>query len=189
MENGDVQLGQKIRDIRKGKKMTINEVAKQTGFTPSFISQLERGLTKASVSSLQKITRALDITLSSLFNSADEIQTTNQSTNLIRKKERSKLVFPDEKSTDYLLTGIDGRFEVILTEMEPGGESGELISHDEGEEAITVLEGTVEVTVGNEQYILEEGDTITFASQVPHGWSNVGDSKLKLIWVVSPPTY
>src|SRR5690625_5280300 len=106
MENGDVQLGQKIRDIRKGKKMTINEVAKQTGFTPSFISQLERGLTKASVSSLQKITRALDITLSSLFNSADEIPTTNQSTNLIRKKERSKLVFPDEKSTDYLLTGI-----------------------------------------------------------------------------------
>lgn len=193
MEDKNYDIGKQIRKIRTSKNITINQVAKETGFTSSFISQFERGKTKASVASLQKIASVLDINLSTLF-TGDKSSTGNNASRLenpvlIRKSERSKLVYPDEKSIDYLLTGIDGQFEMIQSTMEPGGSSGELFSHQDSEEGITVLQGTMELILGDDKYVLNEGDTITFSSHISHGWKNTGSEVLKLIWVVSPPTY
>jgi|SRR5690625_3621541 len=189
----DSDLGKYLRKVRESKKITINEIAKKTGFTPSFISQFERGLTKASISSLQKIVQALNMSLSELFihtNSTTKNEAKHSDKpNLVRKENRSKLSYPDNKSFDYLLTGIHGQFEMILSEIEPGGGSGELVSHNDSEEGITVLQGMMEITIGSKKYTLYQGDTITFPSHIPHGWKNIGDELLKLIWIVSPPTY
>lgn len=124
----------------------------------------------------------LIINLSALFEEGQENQTSSQLQEpvLIKREKRCKLVYPDDKSTDYLLTGLDGQFEVMYSEIEPGGSSGE---------CITVLEGDLEISIGDNKHILNEGDTITFSSHIPHGWTNIGKKTLKLIWIVTPPTY
>lgn len=192
MENSQLQIGDKIREIRKAKKITINEVAKKTGYTSSFISQLERGRTTASIGSLQKITHSLGLNLSTLFEKENE---NNPNSNgeypvIIRKSERKKLHYPEPvNAVDYLLTGLGGHLQIILGEIKPGGSSGELYSHDSEEECIIVLQGKVEVTIGEESYILHENETITFSSRIPHGWKNIGTDVLKLLWVITPPSF
>lgn len=192
MASNQLDVGQKLRQIREEKKLTINHIAKETGFTSSFISQLERGLTKASVSSLQKIASSLDTNLSDLFEEENQPLPPSKLHDpvIVKKSDRRKLVYPDDQSVDYLLTGLEGQFEVIYSEIEPGGSSGgELISHNSVEECITVLNGDMEITIGEDHYILHKSDTITFSSHIPHGWKNIGSETLKLIWVVTPPTY
>lgn len=191
MNNNQKIIGAKIREIRESKQLTINQLAKETGFTASFISQFERGLTKASVSSLQKIATVLSINLSALFEQEIENQQISKLKEpvIVKKENRRKLVYPDGKSVDYLLTGLNGQFEVMFSEVDPGGSSGELISHNSIEECVTVLKGEMEISIGDKTYDLQEGDTITFSSHIPHGWKNIGTEPLKLIWVVTPPTY
>lgn len=191
MENDQETIGYKIRKIRESNQMTINQLATETGFTPSFISQFERGLTKASVASLQKIATVLSINLSTLFEQEHEKKLSSKLKEpvIIRKSNRRKLVYPDDKSVDYLLTGLHGQFEVIYSEIDPNGSSGELFSHNSIEECITVLQGQMEISIGDDYHILLGGDTITFSSRTPHGWKNSGSEVLKLLWVVTPPTY
>lgn len=192
MMSNQLDVGQRLRQIREDKQLTINQIAKETGFTSSFISQLERGLTKASVSSLQKIASSLDTNLSDLFDQETKNIPPSKLHEpvIVKKSERRKLVYPDDQSVDYLLTGLEGQFEVMYSEIEPGGSSGsELISHNSVEECITVLHGDMEITIGDDKYILNKEDTITFSSHIPHGWKNIGSETLKLIWVVTPPTY
>lgn len=191
MNNSHSEIGAKIRKIREEKKLTINQVAKETGFTASFISQFERGLTKASIASLRKIATCLGINLSTLFEDVDDKKESSQENEIIivRKEKRKTLTYPDGKSKDYLLTNTTGTFEVIYSKIEPGGVSGELISHGSIEECITILKGKLLLTIGDEEYILNDGDTITFPSHIPHGWENIGDEVVEVIWVVAPPSY
>ncbi|MDW8563606.1 helix-turn-helix domain-containing protein [Staphylococcus shinii] len=187
MDN-EIQIGQKLRNIRKEKKITINKLAKDTGFTPSFISQFERGLTSASISTLKKITDALSMNLTMLLNEDEELQY-SPFTYIVRKGEYKKLAYPDEKSTDYMITRDKAHYEVIYSEIKPGGDSGETLSHNSIEETITILQGLMEIKINGETYNLDVGDSISFCSQHPHSWKNIGDNTLKIIWVVYPPTY
>ena len=192
-------VGPMIRNIRLEKKITINEVAQRTGLTASFISQFERGLTQASIASMQKIAQAIGIRMSDLFN--EETELTMETADLlvakgpsnpivVRKAERKTMIYPEpEKTVKYLLTGLDGKFEVIYTLVEPGGGSGGLYSHESDEECLVVLKGSMEVNVGGKIYVLEEGDAITFSSRIPHGWQNIGAETAELIWVIAPPTF
>lgn len=185
------QIGDRLRKIRKSKGLTINYVAKETGFTSSFISQLERGLTKASVAALQKITKSLGVTLSVFFqeDTLTEVTSPEETVKVVRKQNRRKLTYPDSKSTDYLLAETNGSLEVINSKVEPNGGSGELFSHEPAEECILVLNGQLDVTVGENEYTLYQGDTITFPSRIPHGWKNNGSVTAELIWIVTPPNY
>lgn len=185
-------IGEKIRQIRRSKGMTINEVAKKSGLTASFISQFERGLTKASIASIQKMAQALGINLSQLFDDDDD--STSQDIRpypiIVRKSSRKKLSYPSPENTvDYLLTELGSKFEVIYSRVDPGGGSGEPYTHDSDEECIIVIRGKMEINIGGNRYILEEGDAITFCSRIPHGWRNIGSEPAELIWVISPPTF
>lgn len=184
-------IGVKLRELRTAKGKTINQIAKETGLTSSFISQFERGLTTASIASIQRITKALNENLSSLFTDDDpQVIDQNQKPVVMRKSQRRILTYPSPENTvDYLLTGLGGRFEVIYSKVEPGGGSGEPYTHDSDEECIIIIRGIMEVIIGELKYVLEEGDSVTFCSRIPHGWKNAGSDSLEVIWVIAPPTY
>lgn len=185
------EIGIKLREIRKKNGFTINYVAKKTNFTPSFISQLERGLTRASIASLQKITKVLGISMSNFFSDEGENNAKNHEEDIkvIREKNRKKITYPDQLSKDYFLTGLNGQFGVTYSEIESNMGSGGLFSHGPGEECIIVLEGQLDITIDKHNYKLYKGDSITFLSKAPHGWKNTGSITAKLIWVTSPPNY
>lgn len=196
MKSG-ITIGNKLRTLRKAKGITINEVARQTQLTPSFISQFERDLTSASVYSIQKITGVLGMTLSDLFHGdepvdelpdAPHIQELERGPTLIRKTQRKKIVY-SKGNVDYLLTGLGGHLEVLFSEIEPGSGSGELYAHESEEECVVVLRGRLEIYVQDATFILGEGDSISFCSRLLHGWKNIGDTVVEAIWIITPPTF
>ncbi|MCY1234961.1 HTH-type transcriptional regulator PuuR [compost metagenome] len=70
----------------------------------------------------------------------------------------------------------------------PGEASDGQIEH-QGEEVGYVLEGQLELMLGDDVYLIGPGDAFTFASQVPHGYRNVGDVVARVLWVNSPATF
>lgn len=59
----------------------------------------------------------------------------------------------------------------------------------QSEECIIVQKGTAKIYVGDESFILNDGDTITFSSKIPHGWKNIGEDMLELLWIITPPSF
>ena len=77
--------------------------------------------------------------------------------------------------------------EPLFVTIEAGGCS-DAYSHD-GEEFGTVLKGTLELTVGDETFLMEEGDSVYFNSQIKHHWRNNGSAKTIALWITTPPSF
>jgi uncharacterized cupin superfamily protein len=81
-----------------------------------------------------------------------------------------------------------GLLQANIHIIDPGEASDGQIEHT-GEEMGYVLEGTVELQLGHERFILQPGDAFTFSSQVPHGYRNAGEVVARILWVNSPATF
>ncbi|MCS7069351.1 MAG: cupin domain-containing protein [Meiothermus sp.] len=173
-------IGQRLRATRLAKGFTLEQVARRSGLDKSFISRLEREATEASVASLLRVCAALGIQPSSLF----ELPKVN----LVRSAEAPCAHFGGEGVRDFILSrGLDGEILVLRTEVEPGGHGGkELYIFPADTDFVTVLEGSLEFTVGEERYVLYPGDSLTFCGQEPHTWRNPGSVRAVVLWVLSP---
>lgn len=156
-----------------------------TGFTPSFISQVERGVTSISIQSLRVICKALNVPVFHLFIDEDARRT------IIRAGERRKLSLPNSAVVYELVSGqhADARMEMLLMRLEAGDSNvRELFSH-EGEEIVFIVRGKMRIDFENDSEILEEGDSIYFDSRIPHKYTNVGLDLLEAIIATTPPSY
>lgn len=179
----EVDIGGKLRRIRSAKNITIKELAGRAGMTSSLISQMERGLTMPSIATLIKVTECLEIPVGVLF---EDVST--RPSPVIRKDERQQVRFGREAEHFYELLSGSGENKCMsfkYNEWTPGAGTG--LSRHEGEECGLVLEGVMELTVGDEVYILEEGDSFYFDSRIYHNAQNIGKKNLRAIWVNSPP--
>jgi transcriptional regulator with XRE-family HTH domain len=181
-----VMLGDKIRTARKAKKITIAELAEKSGFSSGYISSVERGLVNPSLSALYKLTSVLDIDTGFLF---QDDAGYNQSNPVVHENERLRLAYPGSLIHYELLTrSITSRkAEFLRIAIPPGKGTGvEPLVHD-GEEYGLVLNGNLEITLGEKIYKLGPGDSIFFSSTTPHGVVNSGSVKAEAIWVMIPP--
>jgi mannose-6-phosphate isomerase-like protein (cupin superfamily) len=110
---------------------------------------------------------------------------------VVRRDERRRIAYPGLNAVDeFLTTGRDGRLEVILTTLEPGGGTGdEAYSHESDEEVVIVLEGRLELWVGEEFHVLEDGDSITYSSRQPHRNRNPGPDRAVILFCATPPSF
>ena len=91
---------------------------------------------------------------------------------------------------EFLTSNPAGRLQVIRSEIEPGGGTGEEpYTHDSDEEFLMVLEGTLDLWVGDEHYVLREGDAITFDLHLPHWNMNRGDTPTVILFCMTPPSF
>ncbi len=189
------EIGKKIRNIRTSQGMTIKEISKKTNLSNGFISRMERGEINPSLSSVKKIADVLHISIGLLFDDEEagdtDIHAADSEIKIVRKKERRKLVYPDQAAYDYLLTPSirNVGIEFILTVLEPGGNSGKEFYTHEGEECILVNRGTLELYVGDKHFKLLEGDSIHFKSSIPHRYENTSSNTMEAVWVAVPPTF
>jgi quercetin dioxygenase-like cupin family protein len=80
------------------------------------------------------------------------------------------------------------KVEFIYLTYPVGAMIEEFYSH-EGEECGLVLEGKFKAVIGDQEIILEPGDSIYFDSSIPHRWQNIGDEDVKAIWAITPPSF
>jgi len=179
------ELGQRIREVRRKKKMTLRDAAVAAGVSESFLSQVERGLANPSVASLRRIADAIREPVASFF--VGEAQ----SGMLVRAGERRRLVHPMGALEDYLLTPATARsLQIIYCVAGPGEGSGpEPYSHVADEECVVVLSGRLEVGLPAETYTLGSGDALLFDPKDPHSFVNPGPEPATMLWVQTPPLF
>ena len=183
--DGEIDLGARIRTLRVANGATLRELASRAGVTESFLSQVERGVASPSIASVQRIARALDQSIAQLFAEPAAVG------RVVRVADRRRVAYPGLGAVDEFLTHpTPGRLQVILSTIEPGGGTGdEAYTHESDEEVVLVLEGRLELWVGDEHHILQEGDTITHSSRQPHRNRNPGPGRTVVLFCSTPPSF
>lgn len=183
--NGGINIGERLRAIRRIRRRTLRQVAASCGLSESFLSQVERAQASASVASLQRIAAALGVNIADFFEPAGQ-----RRPQVMRPVERPMLAF-GRLGRKYLLTPrpLD-HLEVFVCEFEPNGSTGdEPYTHGDSEELLLVLAGTVHFQLGEDVFSLSAGDTINYRSSVPHRLENVGGDVARTMFIISPPSF
>jgi len=180
----DLFLGKRLHKRRNELQLTLRDLAEKTDLTPSFLSQLERGLANPSLSSLQRLSDALSVPLLYFIEGK-----TNHSP-VVRAGARSKLDLDDDRVSYELLTAdLTGSVEVLLGVIQSDCQNVVRKLSVETEEVIFVLEGALRVGLKDNEYVLNVGDSIRFEG------SNLvrlccADGKLtRWISIITPPVF
>lgn len=187
---------EQLVERRQALGMSMSELARKIGVSPSMISQIERGQSLPSVETLFGLAAALGATIDTFLVAApgdpnppdapDEqfvarpagaveaaaAAETVGHRYLVRRGERAAIDIQGgvrwERLTPYALQNVDF-LELIYA---PGGQSNEHLYRHPGFEMVLVLEGRFEIYVGFERYVLDPGDSVSFASSLPHRYVN-----------------
>jgi len=178
------RLGNRIRKLRISKGVNLTAFAKKIGKTPSYLSQVERGMASPSIMALREIAKALNVPMFYFL-----IDDKKQSV-IVRKNERKVLEFPKSHLTYELLSpDVSHRIQMIRTQIEVGASScSKPLSH-EGEECTLVMEGKMEIKIGDEIFLLEEGDSIYYLASIPHKITSTGKKALIIISAINPNNF
>jgi DNA-binding transcriptional MerR regulator len=178
--------GRPIRRLRVERGLSLRAAAERTGLSVSFLSALERGMSGASIATLQRVAAAYGTTMLELFGSAPS--ETRQ--RLVRSGTGTVLRLGDVAvRIEHLARGAT-RLEPQLFVLAEGATSDGAYAH-EGEEFLYLLSGSLTVWVGDdERYRLAApGDALTFPSTIPHRWRNDARGETRLLWINTPPTF
>jgi DNA-binding transcriptional MerR regulator len=175
-----------LRRIRQELGLSLREASARSGLSISFISALERGVSGASVATLQRLTAVYGTTLHELFGAPAD----DGPRRLVRARERRALRLGSADVRIEELARNTRQLEPQLFILAPGATSDGAYAH-EGEEFLYLLSGAVTVWVGDDEcYALDrEGDALTFPSTLPHRWRNDAGGESRLLWINTPPTF
>jgi transcriptional regulator with XRE-family HTH domain len=157
------------------------EVAEKAGLTKGFVSKLERDLVNVSVASLIRLCDALGVSVGSLFQASRG--------EVIRRGAYPPINFGGQKISEYLLTPSgEKRMQAILSDIQPGGGSGEeSYSLPADVEFVFVLAGELEMTIAGEKVTLGPGDAFTFPAVAERTFrAAAGPGPTQVLWVFSP---
>ena len=162
-------LGSTIRQLRSRHGLTIADVADRAGISRGMLSKIENAQTATSLDTLVQIANALGVTLSHLFSQFGKPRGGAQ---LVKNGEGMEVVRRGTRNghTYQLLAYDQGpkkTFEPFLISLEDPGEEFSAFEHA-GTEFIHMLEGKLEYRVGEDVYLLEAGDSLTFRGEIPH---------------------
>lgn len=203
-----IDLGGRIRKERQKRQLTLEVFSKKTGLSKSFLSQVERGLTEPSITSLKKIAKQFGYSVVNLFQNGNHInhsweygegvrQPPERVTNYIERSEvvradkRKRFALPNSKVIYDLLTpDMNRQLEVMYMQVSEGEDSGEEPMIDPpGEKMCIVLKGTLEVTVGNEIHRLNQGDSLYYPANTHHSWRALEGDSIEVVWILTPPSF
>lgn len=173
MKDLNLVIGNKLKDIRNNRALSLDDVAKLTGVSKAMLGQIERGQSNPTVSTLWKIATGLKVSFS-LF-----IDESKEELKVIDKRDINPIIEDDNRMKLYPIFPFDANkgFEIFTIELEPGCNHVST-PHNEGvEEYIIVTEGQVQIILDEEQLELEKGNSIRFMANKSHIYMNVSKEK------------
>lgn len=184
-----LRVGLKLRAARKARRLKMRDVADAVGCSESLISKIENDKVFPSLPMLHKLAAELGTSIGKMF-----AESNPDGDYVARKGQRPLLnleAIGRDGGTGIQLEGVAINGELLYSSIhivEAGGSSGGAITHV-GEELGFVLEGEIEITLGDKPYLLQEGDSIFFPSELPHGYRNPGEKTARILWINTPPTF
>lgn len=182
-----MDVGTRLKTLRKLKGLSQRELAKRAGVTNSTISMIEKNSVSPSVSSLKKVLAGIPMSLVDFFSTE---AAGDQPRNVVYRA--TDLLDIGSKDVVMQLIGKDhpNRSLSFLREVYPAGtDTGpDMLTH-EGEEAGLVVAGQLELTVGDTVHVLETGDSYYFESSLPHRFRNPFDQPCVLVSATTPANF
>jgi len=180
-------VGGHIRALRIERGLSLNEVARRCGLSPSFISQVERELCSVSISSLEEICEVLGINLAEFFASLESAKRSEDParrlSEVLKEGSQPSVMTADAAIKYRFLTREfpDRKLEIVIAEISPGHHYP-LASHG-GEEFGYILEGRLRLMIRKQEHVLGPGDSYHFDASVPHGYEAEGTESVRVMWV------
>lgn len=180
------KVGAKLREMRRRRDLGVRELALRSGISHSAISLIERDRMSPSVDTLSAILDALGTTLTGFFS---DLQVSAPNTPFYQAKDLVEIGKADAISYRMIGMNFPNRQLLMLQESYAvGADTGPAFSHS-AQEAGIVMRGAIELTVGDQKRVLQQGDAYYFDSRLPHRFRNIANEKSEILSAVTPPTY
>jgi len=175
-------VGGRIRAMRRMKNISARELANKAGISPGYLSRLENDKVSPTVAMVTRVVQAMGGNVAQLFDDEGSGPVIRRD---MRKAVRHRGV------EDYFVTPVELKdFLVLETIVAAGSGSGEPAYAHGGEwECVFVIEGFIDIWLGEEKFRLRSGDSVTFHCDAPHRWRNPGGASARLMWIITPSGY
>ena len=175
-------IGNKIRQLRLRKGLTLEELADRCELSKGFLSQVERDLNSPSIATLTDILECLGTDLQAFFNEQAPEKVIFQKDDIFEKQE-------DSHAIKWLIPNAQkNRMEPILVTLAPGGCTPLKTPH-EGEEFGYVLQGGILLHLGDRAFRAVAGESFYFRPTFSHYIENTRKRTSQLLWIASPPSF
>jgi len=177
------RIGTRFKELRKTMGLSMKQLAEATNLSPPLFSRIENGLVMPSIPTLQLISDFLKVDLTYFFKKEQErgFVITRRGTRRIshaRRGAKGKITY----GLELLAEGMENPFmePCIVTEFAGPSEEFQLAKHD-GQEFIYVLEGKLELILGEKKFALTSGDAAYFIGEIPHGGKSLSKKPAKTL--------
>jgi transcriptional regulator with XRE-family HTH domain len=181
------EIGEKIRALRLRKKMALVELGRHTGLSAALLSKIERSNIYPPLPTLLRIAMVFGVGLDYFFSDDSARRTIS----IVRKNERVR--FPDttEGRVSYFFESLDfkandRKLNAHYAEFEPAAADEASPHLHSGAEFIHILSGRLGLTIGRQEHLLDEGDSIYFDSSVPHSYRRLGKPRCAAVVITTP---
>lgn len=176
-----IDVGTRLRELRQERGKSMRALARMSGLSTNALSMIERGRTSPSVSTLYKISEALEIPITAFFRT----EPPREKVVFRKAAERSRISFQRG-----LWEGLGGEFfvgqvEPFMLSLESGASSGLYGMIHSGHEFVFCLRGELEYEIEDQRFVLEPGDSLLFAARMRHRWRNHGKNVANALIVLS----
>ena len=188
-----ISLGAEVRQLRKVRGITLKQLSGLSGISLSHLSAIERGAANPSLDVVKTLADTLGVSMDWFFarrpgagpmERAHVVRAANRrNLNILYQETPAEIGYED-----FLLSStIGGQFYMGIAEYAPGADRpDEPVRQHEGEQHGVVIEGELEMQIGDEVITLHAGDSYSFDARIPHHGRNRSDKPCRLIWAVSP---
>jgi transcriptional regulator with XRE-family HTH domain len=181
-------ITKRLKEIRLGKKLTLENLAKLTGFTKGYLSQIENSSQPPPIYTLSRISNALGVDVTEFFGQSSKVTVYQEIT--IGKRDHYKLSTRESAPYGYIFEDLAPMKKgknmepfIVTVGFDRKIDIQKDFRHD-GEEFIYVIEGRLELFFNGKSFILEEGDCAYFDADKPHSGMSLGKKEAKILIVI-----
>ena len=173
-------IGPKIRQLRRQKNLSLQQLAERSGLSAAAIHKIEHNGMVPTITTLMKLAAALNRSVAYFVD-----EEPSEAAILVRSDERKKVFTSKERLDLAGITGPYGQFFMAgaVATVEPEADSGPKPMEHPGEELVFMLEGSLRFTVEGEEYALRRGDALHFRTDRPHRWWNPSSRPARAVWM------
>lgn len=175
-------VGRNVKELRTARGMRLADLAATTGYTTSYLSQIERGLSIPSLSALATVAMALGVEMATLLDSQP-----GPEVHITRAGEGEQITLPNDSLSFRVLAshGPEGAYTAIVH----GAHRTPTTFRHFGERFMLVLEGSVRIRFGEEQHDLQASECLHYGAHEPHEITDTSETEVKLLMISSPALF
>ena len=183
-------IGARLRTLRKAQKVTLVELSTRSGVDSATISRIETGQMTGTLECHGRLATALGVKITDLYSGIEEARTKDALTLQSSSQHSDVYVRQTGKSSMAMHTSdiLKKKLMPVLITIEPGGSTHQEEAKVGTERFLHVLEGHVEIRVGEQTYQLKRGGSVYLDASLLHALRNLGKKTAKCLSVTTPPT-